>query len=687
MRRFFLIFLLFVFAIPHLCWSSQTKIKPEELPPIFKKWLKEEVVYIISSKEKEIFLQLETDRERQIFVDAFWRIRDPNPSTPENEFKIEHYQRIAYANKMLGRDTPGEGWRTEMGRIYIILGEPNTIDKYENETEVMPMIIWFYQGKVDMGLPSSFNVVFFKQGEFSDWELYSPVVHGPHKLLRFFHGDRIDIAAAYKQLYQFNPGVAKVSMSLIPHDQAASAAIPSMASDILLSRIFETPRKVEDEYAEKLLKYKDIIEVEYTANYIGNDSFVQTIQDDQGLFLVHYLIEPKRLSIELYEDSYHTTLEISGQVTNLEGKTIYQFNKSLPLQFNKNQFDQIKSKLFSYQDAFPMVEGTYKFHLLMKNRVSREFTSFEKQILIPSTAKFQMSPLCLAHSKKQSPYASQIKPFKVQDQQMYISPKKDFSKDENLHVYFELYGVPGGIRTGGKVKVTISKSDEVIQEQVREGTQWPQNDKFLISFPLADMSPANYGIRASVQNSDGNEVLFEQEFFYISHRLSLPRPFISTELLAPADNAVYDYILGGQQFNKGQVQKAKTLLERAYRKEPANFKYALGYAQILFQFQRHQEVLDILTPFVKGEDPQHAAYNLIGRSCQILGQYAQAIESFQAYLAFFGTNLRILNDLGECHFRLGNREDALVAWKKSLELDADQKEIREKVNTLEGKKE
>jgi hypothetical protein len=334
-----------------------------------------------------------------------------------------------------------------------------------------------------------------------------------------------------------------------------------------------------------------------------------------------------------------------------------------------------------------MVGGTYNFHLLIKNKVSMEFTSFEKQIAIPSSAKFQMSPLCLAHSKKQSPYVGQIKPFKVKDQQMYISPKRDFSKAENLHVYFELYGVPEGIRSGGKVKVTITKSDEIIQEQIREGALWPQDDKFLTSFPLTEMSPANYGVRASVQNSDGNEVLFEQKFFYISHRLSLPRPFISTELLAPADNAVYEYILGGQHFNKGQVQTAKTLLERAYRKEPLNFQYALGFAQVLFQLRRQQEVLDILLPFVQGENPQHAAYNLIGRSYMILGQYAQAVESFQAYLAYFGTNLRILNDLGECHFQMGNREDALVAWKKSLELDPDQKEIQEKVNQLEGKKE
>ncbi len=686
MRKWILALLLVSMALPPLCGSVQTKIKPEELPPVYKKWLQEEVVYIISPKEKDIFLQLQTDREREIFIEAFWRIRDPNPSTPENEFKTEHYRRISYANRMLGRGTPVEGWRTEMGRIYIILGEPNTIDKYENETEVMPIVIWFYQGKVDMGLPNSFNIVFFKQEEFSDWEIYSPVMHGPYKLLRFYSGDRIDIQSAYRQLYQFNPQVAKISMSLIPNDQT-SLTIPSMASDILISRIFETPKKVDDEYAEKLLKYKDIIEVDYTANYIGNDSFVQVIQDEQGMFLVHYLIEPKRLSLELYEGSYHTTLEISGQVTDPEGKTVFQFDKSLPLKFNESQFDQIKSKLFSYQDAFPLVEGSYNFHLLLKNKVSREFTSFEKQILIPSTVKFQMSSLLLAHGKKQSPYTGQIKPFKVKDQQVYISPKKDFSKEENLHVYFELYGVPDGIRTGGKVKVTISKSDAVIQEQLREGVQWPLDDKFLISFPLTDMAPANYGVRASVLNGDGTEVLFEQEFFYISHRLSLPRPFISTELLAPADDAVYDYILGGQHFNKGQIQTARTLLERAYRKEPLNFQYALGYAQVLFQLQRHQQILDVLTPFVQKEEPEHAAYNLIGKSHQTLGQYAQAIENYQAYLAYFGTNLRVLNDLGECYLRSENREAALVAWKKSLELEPNQKEIQEKVDKLEGKKE
>ncbi|GAH08731.1 unnamed protein product, partial [marine sediment metagenome] len=107
--------------------GKDSDIKIKDLPPSYRKWLEEEVVYIITPKEKEVFLQLEGDRERDMFVDAFWKVRDPEPSTPKNEFREEHYGRINYANLWFGRGTPTQGWRTDMGRIHIILGEPNSI--------------------------------------------------------------------------------------------------------------------------------------------------------------------------------------------------------------------------------------------------------------------------------------------------------------------------------------------------------------------------------------------------------------------------------------------------------------------------------------------------------------------------------------------------------------------------------
>ena len=94
------------------------------------KWLEEDVVYIIQPEEREAFLRLESDDERAEFIKQFWQRRDPTPGTPENEFKDEHYRRIAYANLHFPTATGKAGWKTDRGRIYIRFGPPDEIDDH-----------------------------------------------------------------------------------------------------------------------------------------------------------------------------------------------------------------------------------------------------------------------------------------------------------------------------------------------------------------------------------------------------------------------------------------------------------------------------------------------------------------------------------------------------------------------------
>ncbi len=270
MRRFPIIIFGFVLIItvalllPASAGVQAKKKTSKDLPPQYRKWLDEEVVYIITPKEKEVFLQLESDRDREIFIKAFWKQRDPTPETEKNEFREEHYRRIAYANQWFGRNSPGPGWRTDMGRIYIILGEPKTIDRFENLTQVFPTVIWFYSGLNSPGLPSSFNVVFFKPEGTSSYVLYSPMKDGPQKLLIHYAGDITDYESSYRELMDIEPVIASVSLSLIPGEPMMTPR-PTMSSDILLgNRIPSAPfEKVKSDYAEKLLRYKDVIEVEY----------------------------------------------------------------------------------------------------------------------------------------------------------------------------------------------------------------------------------------------------------------------------------------------------------------------------------------------------------------------------------------------------------------------------------------
>jgi len=101
-----------------------------ELESPYRKWLNEDVSYIITDEERAAFRRLQTDEEREQFIENFWLRRDPTPDTVENEFKEEHYRRIAYANEHFPSGIPG--WKTDRGRIYIVYGPPDEIDDHSS---------------------------------------------------------------------------------------------------------------------------------------------------------------------------------------------------------------------------------------------------------------------------------------------------------------------------------------------------------------------------------------------------------------------------------------------------------------------------------------------------------------------------------------------------------------------------
>ena len=260
--------------------------KPK-LPENYKKWLEEEVVYIIAPMEREVFLKLQTDRERDLFIEAFWKQRDPTPGSPENEFKTEHFRRIAYADRYLGRDAPRPGWKTDRGRIYIILGEARDIQRFEGKSSTYDAEVWFYQGKTDLGLPAGFNLVFFKEGGHGEYKLYSPVGDGPQALLAGYFGGP-DYQRAYEKLREVEPNLAAVSLSLVPGEGEGTYGRPSMSSDLLIQRIESSvARNVEAKYAQKFLQYKDLVEVEYTANYLDSDSLIKVFRDPSEIGRAH----------------------------------------------------------------------------------------------------------------------------------------------------------------------------------------------------------------------------------------------------------------------------------------------------------------------------------------------------------------------------------------------------------------
>ncbi|MCE2456149.1 MAG: GWxTD domain-containing protein, partial [Gemmatimonadetes bacterium] len=126
------------------------------LTPEHRAWVEEEVAYIVTDAEREFFLALPTFEERQRFIEAFWRKRDPDPASPVNEAEEEHYRRLAFANLSLADDTTRPGWMTDRGRMFILLGEPRERQRFDGLNEIVSTELWFYQSEPGVGLPSFF---------------------------------------------------------------------------------------------------------------------------------------------------------------------------------------------------------------------------------------------------------------------------------------------------------------------------------------------------------------------------------------------------------------------------------------------------------------------------------------------------------------------------------------------------
>lgn len=123
--------------------SSATQSALPETSP-FAKWLNQDVVYIIDDKERVAFERFSTDDERKMFIEQFWLRRDPTPNTPQNEYKEEHYRRIAYANERFGTNAGKSGWQTDLGHMYIVYGPPDEIESHPSSTPTAYQV-WFYR--------------------------------------------------------------------------------------------------------------------------------------------------------------------------------------------------------------------------------------------------------------------------------------------------------------------------------------------------------------------------------------------------------------------------------------------------------------------------------------------------------------------------------------------------------------
>lgn len=680
--------LFLMFFMGSLLFPGQ-KLKEKDLPERYQDWLKH-VSYIILPEEKEVFMNLGHDRERDLFVETFWKQRDPTPGTPQNEYQEEHLRRFRHANQRYGRNTPRQGWMTDQGRIYIILGEPTSKEIFET-SGIFPAEVWTYFGDKTKGLPTQFNLLFFQRSGAGEYRLYSPTSDGPGALIIDKSGlDTTNHQRLYNKIYNLAPTLAGPSISLIAGQRSFNYA-PSPRENIILADIFDSPRKdVNPTYATHFLNYRGVVSTEYLTNFVESQTDVALIQDPiLSINFLHFSISPSSVSIDYFEpnDQYYCNYQLNVSVRK-EDTLIFQYSKDFPFYFNPDRMELIKTKGISIQDSFPLIEGDFQMNILIQNSVGKEFSVFEGNIEVPEhTGAPKLVGLVVGYGLQDYPAHLHV-PFKVVDKQLLIDSKSTISLSEDIAFFFSITNVSKELWETGKIEVNISGLRENPPSQkalTLDLKDYPSHEIIGINYSLAakEFSPDYYDLKLQMVDGEGSILDEDTTNFIISPTEGVPHPVTMAKSFPLSNYYLFVYSLANQYDRAGEAENAESFYEKAFT---LNLNYAPGmieYAHFLLKIGKYQKSLNLIEN-VKEDENLSFEYLLVkGKAFMGMGNYSRAIENFLEGNKLYDSDIRLLNSLGYSFYKTGDKQRALEALRSSMRLNPEQEEIEALIKAIE----
>jgi GWxTD domain-containing protein len=665
------------------------------LNPKHKKWLTEEVVYIITTKERDVFQKLESDEDRERFIEEFWNQRDPTPDTPRNEFREEHYRRIEFADKTFGRGMPFQGWRTERGRIYIILGPPKDVERIIS-SEAYPMEIWYCAGNPAFGQVPFFRLLFYQRNGVGDYILYNPAGNSPKDLVGSPWKVKLDPGKDPKDWDESDKGAyltlrdhvsaeaANSIFSLIPGKNGIDLYV-RLPSSILLAEVQKYPqKKVNDDYAMAILEHKPKVEVSYSVRFMGNRTAMAVFEDSSGIFSLHYVIVPETISFDIYEEKYFTDLRTTLRLADSQGRTLFQQEKNIPIDLQKDELKGLKTASFQLYDAVPVIPGKWTLSLLLENTVSKEFTTVEKTIDVPEPGAFQMSPLVLSRkifNGAQATGASRA--YQFGSLQIYPSVNNVFREKDRIHLFFQVLGLSPELKDRAVLEYSLQSEGRQYWTMRKPVREYEDPRYVLEEVPSEKLAAGKYTIRAGLQDERGREVVAAQTEIQIT-KDGLPGLWVVAQSNPPAGDPSYDFILGTQYLNSGNMDKAIEELAKAYEGKRDSVEFAVAYAQSLLKKKNPAKAREILLPLVDSKDGNFEFYETLGRAARETTNIKEAVTWYGRALSFQGNVVEALNAMGECYLELGDKDQAEKAFKKSLEINPNQQRIKDLIKSIKS---
>jgi GWxTD domain-containing protein len=426
----------------------------KELSTTYRKWLDEDVRWIITDEERAAFMQLSNDEERDQFIEAFWQRRDPTPDTEENEFKEEHYRRIAYANEHFAAGIPG--WKTDRGRIYIVFGPPDEIDSHPSGGT--------YERPMDEGGGETSTF------PFEDWRYRYIEGIGQEVIVEFVDtcmcGDyHMTIDRSEKDALKYTPNAGltlyeQMGMSN-KADRFTNGGLEQLGqgpfSNDLQTKEFDRLEQFAKLQAPPAVKFKDLEEVvtsKISYNLMPFDVRVDYVRVTGDTVLVPITIQIKNRDITFQNKDgvERGTVNIFGRVTTLTGKIVQTFEEPVQVDIPAELLPKSTENASIYWKAVPLRidQNRYRLDIAVKDVNGDRKGSWSHAILIPDFSEDRLSNSSLIVADVMEPVAAKnVGTGSFVIGQMKVRPRVapsdgkpiSFKRNQKLNFWMQVYNL------------------------------------------------------------------------------------------------------------------------------------------------------------------------------------------------------------------------------------------------------
>jgi len=506
--------------------SEKEKKKKEEklrkeLETPYRKWLNEDVAYIITDEERAAFKRLQNDEEREQFIENFWLRRDPTPDTVENEFKEEHYRRIAYANEHFASGIPG--WKTDRGRIYITFGPPDERDEhptggtYERppeegggETTTFPFEDWRYRYIEGIG-----NDVII--------EFVDPTMTGEyHMTMDPSEKDALArVPGAGLSLLE-QMGLADKSQrfnntdgTLLPAPIGGQSSRYNQFDRLDQFTKLQKPPAVKFKDLEAVVNSRvsyNILPMKVQADYFP-------VTESSVLASITIQFDNKDLQFQSKDGVQRATVNILGHITTMTRRVVNTFEDTVTVDAPPNMLQAYAAQKRVYQKTIPLMPGTYRLNIVAKDVVAGNLNNYEVALNVPRMEedKLAASSLVLADVLERVPTKSiGAGQFVIGDLKVRPRMGNTFKRDEKMGIYLKAYNFEadeGTHKPAGQIEYELTKngSNEKIFDFSEDVTKIPGASASQVTIekllPLKDLAPGQYTLHLKITDAKRNQVL------------------------------------------------------------------------------------------------------------------------------------------------------------------------------------